>query len=138
MSSRTLRFYFKIVYTANTWELDVNANTRIADFIAWINTPEGHELFNIHEQYHIQVVDTNSVTSGNAEMAPSIIPSFSDTIGERFNPRNNAFYLRPVHPITEEFIRRDDYSTAPNYTQPEIPRNTSRQETPEINVQSTN
>jgi len=133
MSSRTLRFYFKLVYTSHTWNLDVNSDMSSADFITWINKPEMHVLFNIHEQYYIQVVETNSNTHGDAEMAPSIVASVSDTIGQRFNPRNNAFYLRPVHPITEEFIRRDDYSTAPNYTQPDLtPQN------PEIGIENIN
>lgn len=136
MSSRTLRFYFKIVYTSLTWDLDINSNMCTADFINWINSDDCHRLFNIHEQYHIQVVETNSNRNGDAEMGNPIMVSFSDTIAQRFNSRNTAFYLRPVHPITEEFIRRDDYSIAPNYARPEIPRNNSTPETPEINEQS--
>ena len=132
MSSRTLRFYFKLVYTSHTWNLDVNSDMSSADFITWINKPEMHVLFNIHEQYHIQVVETNSSPNGYPEMGNPIMVSFSDTIAQRFNPRTNAFYLRPVHPITEEFIRRDDYSIAPNYARPEITRHTSTPETPEI------
>jgi len=107
-----------------------------ADFVNWINSDDCHRLFNIHDQYHIQVVETNSNRNGDAEMGNPIMVSFSDTIAQRFNSRNTAFYLRPVHPITEEFIRRDNYSIAPNYERPEININNSTPETPEINEQS--
>ena len=52
MSSRTLRFYFKIVYTSNKWNLDIDSNMCTADFVNWINSDDCHRLFNIHEQYH--------------------------------------------------------------------------------------
>ena len=115
MSTRTLRFYFKIVYTSHAWNLDINSNMSTADFVNWINSDDCHILFNIHDKYHIQVVETNITSNGDAEMGQPIMVSDSDTIAERFNPRGTSFYLRPVHPVTEEFIRRDDYSIAPNY-----------------------
>ena len=124
MSSRTLRFYFKLVYSSNTWELDINSEMSTADFVIWINKHEMRALFNIHEQYHIQVIKT-STSEMPAELGPPIMVSYSDTFGQRFNPKFTSFYLRPVHPITEEFIRRDDYSVAPNYTDPESHINTT-------------
>ena len=119
--SRTLRFTFKLVYTTNVWHLDIDSSMTTVDLITWINEPEMRQLFNIHEHYHLDIVKTGNFTHGHAELAPSIMVSFSETVGEKYHPDTTAFYLRPVHPITEEFIRRDDYSVAPNYTQPTTP-----------------
>jgi hypothetical protein len=49
------------------------------------------------------------------------VVSISETVGGKFDPNTTSFYLRPVNPITEEFIRRDDYSVAPNYIHPTTP-----------------
>jgi hypothetical protein len=117
MTIQPLRFYFKLVYTSNTWYLDINGQMSTIDFVNWVNSDDCHILFNIHDQYHIQVVETNTNPNGDAEMGPPIMVSFTDTIAQRFNPRVTSFYLRPVHQVTSEFIRRDDYSVAPT---PEI------------------
>lgn len=116
--SQTLRFTFKLVFTSNVWELDIDSSMSTADFITWINTPEMFTMFNINEHYHIDIVQSGNYNYGQPELAPSIMASFTETVDEKFHPRNTSFYLRPVHPITEEFIRRNDYSIAPNYTQP--------------------
>lgn len=135
MSTRTLRFYFKIVYTAHTWNLDINSDMCTADFVNWINSDDCHMLFNIHHQYHIQVVEAGNNCNGDSELAPPIMVSLRDTIAERFNPRVTSFYLRPVHPITEEFIIKDDYSIAPNYVRTEMAINIP---TPEIETEHFN
>jgi hypothetical protein len=128
--SRTLRFTFKLVFTANVWQLDIDSSMTTADLITWINEPEMRSIFNIHDHYHIDIVQTGNLRYGQAELAPPIMVSFTETVGEKFNPQTTTFYLRPVHPITEEFIRRDDYSIAPNYTQPITPE----MQTPEVEV----
>ncbi len=128
--SRTLRFTFKLVFTANVWQLDIDSSMTTADLITWINDPEMRSIFNIHDHYHIDIVQTGNLRYGQAELAPPIMVSFTETVGEKFNPQTTTFYLRPVHPITEEFIRRDDYSIAPNYTQPITPE----RQTPEVEV----
>ncbi len=120
--SRTLRFDFKLVFTSHVWSLDIEESMNTADFITYINNDTNlRQLFNIHEHYHIDIVKAGSVAYRQPELAPPILASFIETVGEKFNPRTTSFYLRPVHPITEEFIRRDDYSVAPNYTQPPTP-----------------
>jgi hypothetical protein len=119
--SGTLRFTFKLVFTSNVWQLDIDSSMTTADLITWINEPEMRQLFNIHEHYHIDIVRAGNFTYGHAELAPSIMVSFSETVGEKFNPETTSFYLRPVHPITEEFFRRHDYSVAPNYIHPTTP-----------------
>jgi len=128
--SRTLRFTFKLVFTANVWQLDIDSSMTTADLITWINEPEMRSIFNIHDHYHIDIVQTGNLRYGQAELAPPIMVSFTETVGEKFNPQTTTFYLRPVHPITEEFIRRHDYSIAPNYTQPITPE----MQTPEVEV----
>ena len=117
MTIQPLRFYFKIVYTSNTWYLDINGQMSTTDFVNWINGPNMRSLFNIHEQYHIEVVSTNTNVHGDSEMGPAIAVSTVDTIEQRFNPRVTSFYLRPVHQVTQEFIRRDDYSSELNLPQ---------------------
>jgi len=117
-----MRFYFKVVYTSITKELDIDRSMSVSDFILNMNET-WRSYFNIHEHYHIQIVATGNKINGDCELAPPIEATY-ETVGERFNSRNVAFYLRPVHPITEEFIRRDDYSVAPNYTQPTTPDST--------------
>jgi hypothetical protein len=117
--SRTLRFTFKLAFTTNVWQLDIDSSMTTAEFITYINKDTNmRQLFNIHEYYHIDIVKAGNSMYRQAELAPSIMVSFTETIGEHFNPNSTSFYLRPVHPITKEFIRRDDYSVAPNYTQP--------------------
>lgn len=117
--SQSLRFTFKLVFTSNVWELDVDRSMSTADFITWINSPEMLTTFNINNQYHIDVVQAGNYNYRQPELAPSILASFTETVGEKFNPQTTSFYLRPVHPITE-FFRRNDYSIAPNYTRPDI------------------
>ena len=120
--SRTLRFTFKLVFTTNVWQLDIDSSMTTAEFITYINEDTNlRQLFNIHEHYHIDIVQTGNLRYRQAELAPPIMVSFSETVGEKYDPQTTSFYLRPVHPITEEFIRRDDYSIAPNYTQPTTP-----------------
>jgi hypothetical protein len=129
--SRTLQFTFKLVFTANVWQLDIDSSMTTAEFITYINEDTNlRQLFNIHQHYHIDIVKAGNIMYRQAELAPSIMVSFSETVGEKFNPQSTSFYLRPVHPITEEFIRRDDYSVAPNYTQPSTPE----RQTPEMDV----
>ncbi len=118
MSNQTLRFYFKLVYTSKTWELDIDSSMKIVDFIQYVNKNSGlRPLFNIHEQYYIEIVKTNSNTNGDSEMGPEIENSNYITIGEKFNPRFDAFYIRPVISSTREFIRSNDYSIMPNNQQ---------------------
>lgn len=130
--SRTLQFNFKLVYTSNTWELNFDREMTTAEFITHINNDTNlRQLFNIHDQYHIDIVQSGNLINIQPELAPPILASFTETIGEKFNPRTTSFYLRPVHPITEEFIRRYDYSDSPNYTQLNTPENeTLENETP--------
>ena len=113
MSNNTLLFYFKTVYTTNVWELDVNSDISTADFVDWINSSECHILFNIHKEYYIQVIESGINIYGDSELGDPIMVSYSDTFGQRFNPKFTSFYLRPVDPNTQEFIRRNDYSVAP-------------------------
>jgi len=100
------RYYFKIVYTSIAHDLLIDDEMTVAQLIHNMNEC-WRSLFNIHKDYDIEVV-----ASGNAacELAPPIEPS-TQIVKDKFNPKTTAFYLRPVHPITEEFIRRDDYST---------------------------
>ena len=111
--SNTLRFTFKLVYTTNVWQTDVDISMSTAEFITRINQDRHlRQLSNIHQQYHIELVKTGNAMYKQSELAPSIVGSFSETIGENFTQQTASIYIRPVHPITLEFTRRDDYSDA--------------------------
>jgi hypothetical protein len=117
MSNPTLRFYFKLVYTTKTWELDIDSSMKIIDFIEYVNKNSGlRPLFNIHEQYYIEIVKADTNINGDSEMGPAI-ENTNITIGEKFNPRFDAFYIRPVISSTREFIRSNDYSIMSNNQQ---------------------
>lgn len=114
MPSRTLRFNLKLVYTSKTWELDVDSEMTVSNFIIWINESHHirHSVFNIHDYYFLEIVECGNVANGDAELAPPIEPTH-ETIGEKFNPKTTAFYIRPVNQITQQFIRSNDYSIEP-------------------------
>lgn len=105
------RFYFKVVYTNITKVLEINTEITIDYLISSINGIYRQD-FNIHPNYYIHIVPTGNLTHGDAELGPEIVRS-RDRVCEKFDPSNTSFYIRPVHPGTQEFIRRDDYSTNP-------------------------
>lgn len=109
-----MKFYFKVVYTNIAKELDVDGFLTITDFIIKINE-ELRSHFNIHPFYAIEVVLGGNLFYGDPEMAPAITSS-GELVQEKFANKHIMFYLRPVNPITEEFIRQSDYSRLPPIT----------------------
>lgn len=114
MTDSTLIFYVKIVYTNISRYIEVNSSMTVMDFIANINTV-WRSQFNIHHFYNIQVVATGNRSNGDGELAPRILPSI-ETMGNTFDDKTTAFYLRPVHPTTGEFERRESYQFSPDDT----------------------
>ena len=107
-----MRFQFKIVYTSKVFNASIYKHMSVTDLIDFVNQ-EYREIFNIHTHYSIQIVEVGNNINGDAELAHPVEAS-QLTIGERFQDYT-TLYIRPVHSITEEFIRRDDYSVQPTY-----------------------
>jgi hypothetical protein len=64
---------------------------------------------NINSRYDIELVE---VGKPDGELAPCMEPRNDETLLQRCNgsPKLMAYYARPIHPITREFVRRDNYS----------------------------
>ena len=115
---RNINVYCKICYTDITKEYSVQENITISDFLEFANTTIKPSL-NINDSYDIDIVNVGNLVNGDAELAPPIEPRYDQTLGERYRDIINSyktisFYVRPVHPITREFIRRENYSIQPN------------------------
>lgn len=106
----TLTFTFKLVYTENVWHISLDSSMTIAQFLTYMNEDAIRQLMNIHDYYHIQIVKAGECGS---ELAPAIEASYTKTIAHLFHPSNTSFYVRPVHPVTEEFVRRNQYLVMP-------------------------
>jgi len=126
----TLEFRFKLVYTPNVWDMVLESNMTFDNFIDYINNEINLRLFNIHPQYYVEIVPAYNYINIYPELAPAIEHSNIKTIGENFKPKTASFYLRPVHPITKKFIRRNNYYISPNFTMPNTP-DISRSNTPD-------
>ena len=117
MAARTLCFAFKLVYTNIVHYRDVEARITTSEFLRTINEDNAlRELFNINEYYHIDIVVCGNYSQGQPELAQAILPSLTEIVEDKFHPDNTSFYLRPVHPITENFTRMNNYSVLPNET----------------------
>jgi hypothetical protein len=64
---------------------------------------------NINSKYYIEVIDVGQT---DKELAQCIEPRDEDTLLQRYCHINQpiAFYVRPVNPITREFVRQNDYA----------------------------
>ena len=108
---RHFNIYCKIPFTDVSGMFTVQSNMTIAEFIEHANTNFRNNL-NIHSSYDIEVVQTGN---REAELASPIETTNTQTLeqiyGHIYNAGNIiAFYIRPVNPVTREFIRRANYS----------------------------
>ena len=116
---KNIDIYCKIAFTEQTATFTVQSNMTIAEFLEYANTYFRNDL-NIHESYDIELVQTGNIINGLPELAPPVEPRYDQTLETRYShiyALDNlvSFYVRPVHPITREFIRRPDYSTIMTY-----------------------
>jgi hypothetical protein len=92
--------YCKIPFTEVTGTFRLQSNMTITEFLECANKDIRNNL-NIHSYYSIEVVQTGKL---GEEL---------ERYGYIYNAGNLvAFYIRPVNPVTREFIRRVDYSVA--------------------------
>jgi len=106
--SNTIQVYFKVPFTDITTTCTVNCSLTTLEFMDYVNSDVRNNL-NINSRYDIEIVDTGKPAG---ELAPCMEPRNDETLLQRYNVVNKliAVYARPVHPITREFIRRDNYS----------------------------
>jgi hypothetical protein len=106
--SSTIQVYFKIPFTDITTTCLVNNSLTTLEFMEYVDVEVRNNL-NINPRYDIEIVD---IDKPRGELATCMEPRNDETLLQRYNRVNQliALYARPVHPITREFIRRDNYS----------------------------
>ena len=113
LEENTVMIYFKIPFTDITTTCIVDANLTTLEFMEYVDVEVRNNL-NINSRYDIEIVE---VGKPNGELAPCMEPRIDELLLPRSNgsPKLMAFYARPVHPITRQFIQQADYSAdAPN------------------------
>ena len=95
----TYSFCFKVIYTCESMNYDIDLDMSISDFINIVKNKVCIDL-NIANNYDIEIVEAgqfNNVNGRDAELAPAL--EISDTtIREKYgdNYKQIAFYIRPV------------------------------------------
>jgi len=92
-------FYFKVVYTCETMNYDIDLDMSISDFINIVKN-RARADFAINLNYTIEIVEagqSDNVNGRDAELAPALECS-DTTIREKYgdNYKYIAFYIRPV------------------------------------------
>jgi len=94
----THSFYFKVVYTCQTINYDIDLDMSISEFLNYVKDKIRHDL-GVDNNYKIEIVEAgqfDNVNGRDAEVAPALEHS-DTTIREKFNNYNQtAFYIRPV------------------------------------------
>lgn len=113
MNARTMALYCKVPYTNIYNTFYVQSNMTITEFLEYANINIKTQL-EISREYDVEVVQTGNNINGDAELAPAIEPSYDVTLEDKFGEFYNtykiiSFYIRPVHPITREFIWLIEY-----------------------------
>ena len=102
-------FYFKIPYTDITYNIDVNSNIKVREFIHLFNGYYMKKCFNIHKFYYVEIVESGNNINGDGELAPALEVS-EKTLKDLYcnNYNNVSFYVRPT--VCGKFIKSNDYS----------------------------
>ena len=92
-------FYFKLVYTCQTVNYDIDLNMSMTEFINYVKDKIRVD-FNIYNNCDIEIVESgqpNNVNGRDAEVASALEYS-NTTIIEKYgdNYKYIAFYVRPV------------------------------------------
>lgn len=99
--------YFKIPYTEPTVSALIRNSLTISELLEYVKTTVRSNL-NIDSKYDIELVDTGKPL---LELASAIIPSNTETLLQRYGSVTSvSFYIRPVDPITRQFVSYIDYS----------------------------
>lgn len=110
-SSRIMEFYCKIPFTENTCKINVNSNLTIVEFLEYVDSIIKNNL-NINSKYDIILVEMGQPRD---ELDRPIEPSYDQTLERRYGTIYNmgmsvGFYVRPINPITRDYIRRENYN----------------------------
>ena len=118
----THSFYFKLAYTCQTINYDINLDMSIENFINYVKDKIRVD-FNIDNNYDIEIVkagNPDNINGHDAELAPELEPS-DTTIREEFNNyKQIAFYIRKI--IRPLRINIPDYVENDNDNVPNAPR----------------
>jgi hypothetical protein len=104
---RTINLYCKIPFTETTGIFKIRNNLTISELLEYVNVHVRNKL-NIDKSYNIEVVEVEL-----GELGDPIETDNKQTLPQVYRNINNClvFYIRPVHPITKVFIRKNDYTT---------------------------
>ena len=107
LEANTVMIYFKIPFTDITTTCVVDNTLSTLQLMDYVNVDVRNNL-NINPRYDIEIVEVGQLAG---ELAPCMEPRIDETLLQRCNgsPKLMVYYARPVHPITREFVRRDNY-----------------------------
>ena len=109
-----IEVYCKIAYSEINDIFNVPKNLTISNFINYANSTIRNR-FHIHSSYDIEVIEIGDHTYNCPnELIPKMEENHNQTMYEKYGHLYNrnclmAFYIRPVNPVTREFIRRENY-----------------------------
>lgn len=109
-----IEVYCKIAYSKINDIFNVPKNLTISNFINYANSTIRNR-FHIHSRYDIEVIEIGDHTYNCPnELIPKMEENHNQTMYEKYGHLYNrnrlmAFYIRPVNPVTREFIRRENY-----------------------------
>ena len=100
--------YFKIPHSQISSIFMLQRTLTTTDLQNYVNEEVRNRL-HIHARYDIEIVD---IDKPGGELAPAIVPNNEQLLIQRYGDINVpiAFYVRPVNPITREYVRNIDYS----------------------------
>ena len=118
----THSFYFKLAYTCQTINYDIDLDMSIENFINYVKDKIRVD-FDIDNNYDIEIVkagNPDNINGHDAELAPELEPS-DTSIREKFNNyKQIAFYIRKI--IRPLRINIPDYVENDNDNVPNAPR----------------
>ena len=118
----THSFYFKLAYTCQTINYDINLDMSIENFINYVKDKIRVD-FNIDNNYDIEIVkagNPDNINGHDAELAPALEPSDTSIREEFNNYKQIAFYIRKI--IRPLRINIPDYVENDNDNVPNAPR----------------
>ena len=118
----THSFYFKLAYTCQTINYDINLDMSMNNFINYVKDKIRVD-FNIDNNYDIEIVkagNPDNINGHDAELAPALEPSDTSIREEFNNYKQIAFYIRKI--IRPLRINISDYVENDNDNVPNAPR----------------
>ena len=118
----THSFYFKLAYTCQTINYDINLDMSMNNFINYVKDKIRVD-FNIDNNYDIEIVkagNPDNINGHDSELAPALEPSDTSIREEFNNYKQIAFYIRKI--IRPLRINISDYVENDNDNVPNAPR----------------